>query len=102
MLHVSCCTFTESAAIQIGGVLQYKLEVYCNTFLKSSGRWVFLTFFCVNTAPNNIPILCAGFCESDRCSLRVAYFEMIWQPILVISMLHAFLSSHDKASKKER
>ena len=24
----------------IGGVLQYKLEVYCNTFLRSSGGWV--------------------------------------------------------------
>ena len=28
---------TKSIAIQIGGVLQYKLEVHCNTFLRSSG-----------------------------------------------------------------
>ena len=32
---------TKSTAIQIGGVLQYKLEVYCDTFLRSSGGWGF-------------------------------------------------------------
>ena len=32
---------TGSTAIQMGGVLQYKLEVYCDTFLRSSGGWGF-------------------------------------------------------------
>ena len=32
---------TESTAIQTGGALQYKLKVYCNTFLRSSGGWGF-------------------------------------------------------------
>ena len=32
---------TKSTAIQIGGVLQYKLAVYCDAFLRSSGSWGF-------------------------------------------------------------
>ena len=32
---------TKSSAIQIGGVLQYKLEVYRDTLLRSSGGWGF-------------------------------------------------------------
>ena len=32
---------TKSTAMQIGGVLQYKLEVYCDSLLKSSGGWGF-------------------------------------------------------------
>ena len=33
---------TKSTAIQIGGVLQSKLEVYCDTFfLRSGGGWGF-------------------------------------------------------------
>ena len=31
---------TDSTAIQIGGTLQYRLEVYCATLLTSSGGWV--------------------------------------------------------------
>ena len=33
------CRGTESTAIQIGGILQYKLEVHCDTFSRSSGGW---------------------------------------------------------------
>ena len=35
-----CVWGTRSTAIQIGGVLQYELEVYCDT-LRSSGGWGF-------------------------------------------------------------
>ena len=31
--------FPQSTAIQIGGVLQFKLQVYCNVFLGSNGGW---------------------------------------------------------------
>ena len=31
----------KSTAVQIGGILQYKWEVYCDTFLRSSGGWGF-------------------------------------------------------------
>ena len=32
---------TKGTAMQTGGVLQYKLEVYVSTVLKSSGGWAF-------------------------------------------------------------
>ena len=32
---------TENTAIRIGGALQYKLDVYCSTFVRSSGGWGF-------------------------------------------------------------
>ena len=38
--EVFCSNFGRDG-VQIGGALQYTLEVYCNPFLRSSGGWGF-------------------------------------------------------------
>ena len=46
----------KSTAIQMGGILQYKLEVYCDTFLRSCGGWGFwysLDFDCQGALISN-------------------------------------------------